>query len=98
MCDLTSCTVDELRARLTRSISDRLDAHGVGERARAGDDLLDVLDELAQRGVAPLPLPDARPDGPVVPRPHVGRGRVAELVLVAGSGAAAAAEPFRSEA
>ncbi len=51
MVDLTSLSGD-LRARLHDGIARRLEAETVEERARAGDDLLDVLHELRRRGGA----------------------------------------------
>jgi hypothetical protein len=85
MSDLTCLTVDGLRACLHASIADRLDAVAPEDRRRAGEDVLDVLDELARRGWAPLSRPDRRAELRTVPQARDGRKGTAELVLVAGA-------------
>jgi hypothetical protein len=54
MCDLSSLPPGDLRARLHDGIARRLAADGPEERARAGDDLLEVVHELRRRGGARL--------------------------------------------
>jgi hypothetical protein len=60
MVDLASLPAGDLRARLHHGIARRLEARTAEERARAGDDLLDVLHELRRRDEA----------GPAAHGPH----------------------------
>ncbi len=60
MCDIASLTLPQLRARLHDCIERRLDSVTPQDRARSGDELLGVLEELARRdarGAAPRPRP-----------------------------------------
>jgi hypothetical protein len=51
--DIASLTLDELRRRARAAIARRLEALSAEDRARAGDELLRVLDELHRRGYRP---------------------------------------------
>ena len=70
MCDTTPRLTDELHTRLSAAIARRLDAETPADRARAGDELLLVLDEFARRG---LEVPTARhADHSALPAPRAG--------------------------
>ncbi|WNB85716.1 hypothetical protein [Cellulomonas sp. ATA003] len=51
MCDIAACSTAELDARLSAVIGRRLDAEGAEERARAADELLELVRELRRREV-----------------------------------------------